>query len=101
MEGSPGVVLARTVHLRFSASRGLAAREDGDGPSGGTGEDGAVAGFGVAPAGERLAVQAREFFEADLAIADALPQPSAVALDDLFAGAVPADDERVVMETSP
>ena len=64
-------------------------------PPRGIRENVSVARLRMAPAGQFLAVQGGERRQGEFAALDLLPEPGAVALDDLLAGAMPADQKWV------
>ena len=60
-----------------------------------------MAGQRLTPAREPTPIQRRELFQRDLARADAAPQILAIARDRLFAILTGANEEWIVMESSP
>ena len=92
-----GISQRRTMHrlARCAEVPGHICREPCMRPRRGLREDVSVARLRMAPAGQFLAVQGRELRQGECAALHLLPEPGAVALDDLLAGAMPADQKWV------
>ena len=92
-----GINRGRAAHrlARCAVLPGHIYREPRMCPPRGLRENVSVARLRMAPAGQFLAVQGGELRQGEFAALDLLPEPGAVALDDLLAGAMPADQKWV------